>query len=105
MNADQPYHPDQDKGCLRWVLGVPLVTLHLLAAGACYYALTIRPANEAETDEADFGIAMMSVFVFSLSALALLITLVPSNRRALGRWWLVPPVALSLLASLRWAML
>ncbi|MET9804239.1 hypothetical protein [Streptomyces sp. NPDC006368] len=102
MTSDQPYHPDQDRKALRWVLAVPLVILHVLSAGCCYYALATRPGNAVDTAAVD-AIVLLSVMTILLSACALAITLTPSARRSLGSWWLVPPAAMILLAALRWA--
>ncbi|MFE7774060.1 hypothetical protein ACFU5O_09185 [Streptomyces sp. NPDC057445] len=100
--SDLPYHPDQDKGCLRWVMGVPLVILHLLSAGLLLAAFVTRPGGDWD-DGAYAGIAAACLTVFACSGLALAVTLVPSVRRTMGPWWLAPPVAMILLGALRMA--
>jgi hypothetical protein len=44
------------------------------------------------------------VLTIAAASLAMLITLTPSARRALNRWWLAPPVVLGLVAAVRWAV-
>ncbi|MET9557625.1 hypothetical protein [Streptomyces sp. NPDC006645] len=103
-----PDHSDaaraaEDEGCLRRVMAVPLVILHALATACCYSALTIRPSGTWDDDA--YGAITLSCFLtIALSAVALLITVVPpSVRRAMGRRWLVPPLALAAIASVQWA--
>ncbi|MFH8625814.1 hypothetical protein ACH4A8_28665 [Streptomyces vietnamensis] len=92
-----------DDGCLRWVMAVPLVLLHAIAAWFVYTALTIRPAGSWD-DEARAGIELSCVLAIAASGLALLITLLPSIRRAMGPWWLAPPLLLGAIAAARWAV-
>jgi hypothetical protein len=92
-----------EQGCLRWVLGVPLVILYLIAGWFCWTALTIRPSGPWD-DDARAGIVLSCVLTIAAAGLALLITLTPSARRPLHRWWLVPPVVLGLVAAVRWAL-
>ncbi|MEU9181965.1 hypothetical protein AB0C90_35060 [Streptomyces sp. NPDC048550] len=90
----------EDRGCLQWVLGVPLGLIHLLNAGAVFAALYAGP--QAEWDHQGYeGVAAMCFVSISLSVLGLLITLIPSVRRAMGPWWLAPPVLLGLIAYIR----
>ncbi|MFI8290534.1 hypothetical protein ACIGBL_15525 [Streptomyces sp. NPDC085614] len=92
-----------DDGCLRWVMAVPLVLLHTIAAWFVYMALTIRPAGSWD-DEAQAGIELSCVLAIATSGLALLIALLPSVRRAMGPWWLAPPLMLGAAAATRWAV-
>ncbi|MCL7381305.1 hypothetical protein [Streptomyces sp. 35G-GA-8] len=92
----------EDQGCMRWVLGVPLVIIHLIAAWFCYTALAIQPAGIWD-DDARAGIVLSCVLTIGASALALLITVAPSVRRAMGPWWLAPPLILGVVAAIRWA--
>jgi hypothetical protein len=92
-----------EQGCLRWVLGVPLVILYLIAGWFCWTALTIRPSGPWD-DDARAGIVLSCVLTIAAASLAMLITLTPSARRALNRWWLAPPVVLGLVAAVRWAV-
>ncbi|MFJ9682416.1 hypothetical protein ACIRP2_30840 [Streptomyces sp. NPDC101194] len=93
-----------DRGCLRRVMAVPLLILHAIAAGCCYYALTIRPSGIWDKD-AYGAIALSCFFTIAVSAVALLITVVPpSVRHAMGRAWLVPPVVLAAAAAVRRAL-
>ncbi|MFJ8661225.1 hypothetical protein [Streptomyces sp. NPDC093795] len=92
-----------DDGCLRWVMAVPLVLLHTIAAWFVYTALTIRPAGSWD-DEARGGIVLSCVLAIATSGLALLITFLPSIRRAMGPRWLAPPLLLGAIAATRWAV-
>ncbi|MFE2844499.1 hypothetical protein ACFXKS_13190 [Streptomyces scopuliridis] len=76
--------------------------LHLLAAWCCYTALAIRPSGSWD-DDARGGIVLACALTIAVSALALLITVVPSVRRAMGPWWLAPPLTLGAVAAVRWA--
>ncbi|MEW2636348.1 hypothetical protein AB0903_33090 [Streptomyces sp. NPDC048389] len=93
----------EDQGCLRWVLGVPLVILYLISGWFCWTALTIRPSGPWD-DDARAGIVLSCVMAIAAAGVALLIILMPSARRALSRWWLAPPLVLSLVAAVRWAV-
>ncbi|MGR3936490.1 hypothetical protein [Streptomyces sp. BRA346] len=94
----------EDQGCLRWVLAVPLVILHLIAAFFCYTALTIEPSGSWD-DDARAGIVLACVLTLGASALAALITVMPSVRRVMGPWWLAPPLVLGAVAAVRWGLL
>ncbi|MGA5871345.1 hypothetical protein [Streptomyces cinereoruber] len=89
-----------DERLLRWVIGVPLVLLHLVAAFLCFSALHTRPGHPGDED-AFFAIKAFAVLTIATETLALLITLAPSHRAALNRWWLAPPIALILTAVVR----
>ncbi|WP_405790167.1 hypothetical protein OG753_24680 [Streptomyces sp. NBC_00029] len=94
----------EDRGCLRWVLGVPLGIIHLLNAVAVWAALFAGP--RAEWDHQGYeGVSAMCFISVSLSTLGLLITLVPSVRRTMGLWWFAPPIVLGLIAYVRGATL
>ncbi|WP_030350790.1 hypothetical protein [Streptomyces scopuliridis] len=103
MTPPPPPSTTDDQGCLRQVLAVPLVILQLLAAWCCYTALTIRPSGPWD-DDARAGIALSCALTLATSALALLITVVPSVRRTMGPWWLVPPLVLGVAAAVRWVL-
>ncbi|MEW2418560.1 hypothetical protein AB0953_33435 [Streptomyces sp. NPDC046866] len=90
----------EDRGCLRWVLGVPLGLVHLLNAGAVFAALYAGPQG-AWDHQGHAAVGAMCLVSMFLSALGLLITLIPGVRRAVGLWWLAPPVLLGLTAFLR----
>jgi hypothetical protein len=100
--TQQPTTAD-DQGCLRWVLGVPLAILYVIAGWFCWTALTIRPSGPWD-DEARAGIVLSCVLTIGAAGLALLIAFMPSARRALSRWWLVPPLVLCVVAAVRWAV-
>ncbi|MER5894573.1 hypothetical protein [Streptomyces sp. NPDC001876] len=94
----------EDGGCLRWVMAVPLGMLHLLAAGLCYSALTIRPSGVWDKD-AYGAITLLCFLTIAVGVIALVITLAPPTvRRAMGPWWLLPPLILSAIAVARWAL-
>ncbi len=90
----------EDRGCLRWVLGVPLGIIHLLNAVAVFAALYAGPQGEWD-HQGYAGVSAMCLFSLCLSALGLLITLIPSVRRTMGLWWLAPPLVLGLIAYIR----
>ncbi|GAA2650077.1 MULTISPECIES: hypothetical protein [Streptomyces] len=94
----------EDRGCLRWVLGVPLGIIHLLNALAVSGALFAGPRGEWD-DQGYENVGALCLVSVSLSVLGLLITVVPSVRRAMGPWWLAPPLLLGLTAFLRGATL
>ncbi|MEV8415100.1 hypothetical protein AB0P45_15970 [Streptomyces niveus] len=84
-------------------MAVPLVILYALAVGCCYYALTIRPSGTWDKD-AYGAITLSSLFTIALSAVALLITVIPPTvRPAVVRGCLVPPLILAAIAAVRWA--
>ncbi|MFE2325759.1 hypothetical protein ACFXD5_17855 [Streptomyces sp. NPDC059385] len=99
-NIDLP----EDRGCLRWVLGLPLTVIHLLNAIAVFVALFAGPQGEWD-DQGYAGVAAVALVSIALSLLGLLITLIPSVRRAMGPWWLAPPVILGAIAWVRIATL
>ena len=95
---------DGDRGCVRWVLAVPLLILHLIAALSCYAALITVPSGSWD-DDAYLGIELACELTLAASALAALITVLPSVRRVMGPWWLAPPLALGTVAAVRWSLM
>ncbi|MFJ8646393.1 hypothetical protein ACIRNI_09730 [Streptomyces sp. NPDC093546] len=95
-----PYDPEQDRRALRWVLGVPLVILHVLMAGLCFAVYRTEPQGVWD-DGAYAGIDAVCLVVLFLGSWAALLTLLPSRRRVLGLWWLAPPLALMFLTVVR----
>ncbi|MFE7097998.1 hypothetical protein [Streptomyces erythrochromogenes] len=89
----------EDRGCLRAVLGVPLVVLYVPAVFCCYLALAVRPASPYDQlrDDARF----MGGFSVFLCLLGLLITITPLYRRTMGRWWFAAPVLIATTAYFR----
>ncbi|MFG2993642.1 hypothetical protein ACGFZK_30825 [Streptomyces sp. NPDC048257] len=94
----------EDRGCLRWVLGVPLGIIHLMNGIAVFGALFAGPRGEWD-DQGYEGVSAMCLVSVALSVLGLLITLVPGVRRAMGPWWFAPPLVLGLIAFVRGATL
>ncbi|MEV7444856.1 hypothetical protein ACFCYI_10300 [Streptomyces sp. NPDC056257] len=94
-NIDLP----EDRGCLQWVLGVPLVLLYVPAAFACYVALALRPGSPYDPvrDDARF----MGNCSVVLCLLGLMITITPVFRRTMGRWWFAVPFLLATVAYFR----
>ncbi|WP_327361959.1 MULTISPECIES: hypothetical protein [unclassified Streptomyces] len=90
----------EDRGCLQWVLGVPLGIIHVLNAVAVFAALYAGPQGEWD-DQGYAGVGAMCLISMSLSALGLLITIIPGVRRTMGLWWLAPPIVLGLTAFIR----
>jgi hypothetical protein len=89
---------------VRWVLGVPLGLLHALNAAIVYAIVSAGPAGEWDTAGYE-GTAAGAFLAIILSVVTLLITLVPPVRRALGLWWLLPPVVLGAITWVRIATL
>ncbi|MEU6864979.1 hypothetical protein ABZ924_17130 [Streptomyces sp. NPDC046876] len=94
----------EDRGCLQWVLGVPLGLLYLLEGWLCYGALVIQPTGGVN-DRGATNISAACFFALCLSVIGLLITLIPTVRRTLGLWWFAPPVLLGLFAYVRVSLL
>ncbi|MCA1272546.1 hypothetical protein LCE32_21235 [Streptomyces sp. 7G] len=85
-------------------MAVPLTILYALAAFCCYTALITSPSGSWD-QEAYGAIALMSFLALALSALGLLVTVAPPTvRRAMGPWWLMPPLVISTVAAIRWAL-
>lgn len=59
-----PSHVDDDRGCLRLVLAVPLTLLTLIAAYFCWTALTITPSGTWD-DDAYAGIVLSCVLTIA----------------------------------------
>ncbi|MCB5178931.1 hypothetical protein [Streptomyces antimicrobicus] len=90
----------EDRGCLRWVLGVPLVLIHGLNAFLVFSAVAHGPQG-AWDDQGYAGTTAACVLAIALSLLGLAVTAVPSVRRTMGRWWFAPPVVLGTVAFVR----
>lgn len=94
--------PEDDSGCLRRVMAVPLTILYVTAAFCCYTALITRPSGSWD-QEAYGAITLMCSLAIAVSTLGLLLTVAPPTvRRAMGPWWLTPPLILSGIAVARW---
>jgi hypothetical protein len=92
---------DDDRGCLRLVLAVPLVLLTLLAVCFCWAALTIRPSGSWD-DDAYAGITLACVLAIGAAGAVVGVWLLPSVRRLLGWWWVGPAVVSGLVAVIRY---
>lgn len=99
----RPYHPDDDRGCLRLVLAVPLTLLILIAAMCCWAALTMRPSGPWD-DEAYAGIVLACVFTIGAAGAVAALWRVPSVRRTMPWWWILPALLLGVVAGVRWAV-
>ncbi|MER6103823.1 hypothetical protein ABT115_16215 [Streptomyces sp. NPDC001832] len=96
--------PGGDSGCLRRIMAVPLTILYAIAAFCCYTALITRPSGSWDQD-AYGAIALMCWLTIAVSVLGLLVTVAPPTvRRAMGPWWLGPPLILSAIAMARWVL-
>ncbi|MGW7462307.1 hypothetical protein [Streptomyces sp. NPDC054797] len=90
----------EDRGCLRWVLGVPLAALvYLPASLSCYLALVMQP--QSPHDQLREDVRFMAAVCVFLCLVGLLITITPVFRRTLGRWWFAMPFLLAALAYAR----
>ncbi|MEH0511619.1 MULTISPECIES: hypothetical protein [unclassified Streptomyces] len=94
---------DDDRGCLRPVLAVPLTLLTLVAAYFCWTALTITPSGPWD-DDAYAGIVLSCVLTLTAAGSAAALWLIPSIRRATPWWWLLPALLLGVVAGARWAV-
>lgn len=93
-----------DSGCLRRVIAVPLTIIYAIAAFCCYTALITHPAGSWDQD-AYGAITLMCFLTIAVSALGVLVILAPPTvRRAMGPWWLAPPLILSAIAVARWVL-
>ncbi|MEV0492070.1 hypothetical protein [Streptomyces atratus] len=92
---------DNDRGCLRLVLAVPLILLTLVAAYFCWTALTIRPSGPWD-DDAYAGIVLSCVLTIGAAGAVAVLWLLPSVRRIMGMWWVGPAVLLGVIAAIRW---
>lgn len=94
----------EDRGCLQWVLGVPLVLVHLPAAYLCAILLAgdpIPPQDQRLRDEAH----AMGTVALCVCCAGLLLSLLPVYRRTMNRWWYAVPLALGAIAYFRAAAL
>jgi len=94
---------DDDRGCLRVVLALPLTVLTLIAAYFCWTALTIRPSG-AWDDDAYRGIVLSCVVTIGAAGSVIALWLLPSVRRVMGWAWVVPSLVLGVVAAVRWAV-
>ncbi|MEU8654167.1 hypothetical protein [Streptomyces sp. NPDC048737] len=101
MNAPSPV--DDDRGCLRAVLAVPLTLLTLIAAYFCWTALTITPSGTWD-DDAYAGIVLSCVVTLAAAGTAAALWLAPSVRRTISWWWILPALLLGVVAGVRWAV-
>ncbi|MFE2141364.1 hypothetical protein ACFXA3_06310 [Streptomyces sp. NPDC059456] len=95
-NIDLP----EDRGCLQWVLGVPLALIYLPAAYICVLLLSadpIAPLDHRTRDDAH----AMGVIALCISFAGLLLSLLPVYRRTMNRWWYAVPLLLGTLAYIR----
>jgi hypothetical protein len=97
-----PEPGDDDRGCLRLLLAVPLPLLTLVAAYFCWTALTIRPSGSWDED-AYAGITLSCVLAIAAAGAATGLRLFRSVRRAVGWGWAVPALVLGTVAGARWA--
>ncbi|MGW3100593.1 hypothetical protein [Streptomyces sp. NPDC001100] len=97
-----PTPVDDDRGCLRLVLAVPLVLLTLAAALGCWTALTIRPSGPWD-DDAYAGIVLSCVLAMGAAGAVAAVCSLPSVRRITGWWWTGPAVPAGAIAAIRWA--
>ncbi|MFB7620541.1 hypothetical protein [Kitasatospora sp. NPDC056181] len=94
----------EDRGCLRWVLGVPLVLIHAVNAVVVFSAVRFGPAGDWD-DQGYAGLTVACGCAIALSLLGLAVTAIPSVRRAMGPWWFAPPAVLGVIALVRAAAL
>ncbi|MFE9840837.1 hypothetical protein [Streptomyces goshikiensis] len=86
------------------MLGLPLGLVHLLNAVCVLAAVAAGPQGPWD-DQGYAGVSAACFVSLCLSAIGGLITLIPSVRRAMGAWWLAPPLVLGVVAYVRMATL
>ncbi|MFF7971552.1 hypothetical protein [Streptomyces sp. NPDC007905] len=101
--VNDPYHPDDDRGCLRLVLAVPLTLLTLITAYFCWTVLTIQPSGPWD-EHAYAGIVLSCVLTVAAAGAAIGLWLLPSVRRVMRWWWMGPALLLGLVAGACWVM-
>ncbi|KMO99596.1 hypothetical protein ACS04_00980 [Streptomyces roseus] len=89
----------EDRGCLQWVLGVPLVLVHLPALYLCTLLLAADPIA-AEDHRARDEALSMGVVALCLCFAGLFLSLLPVYRRTMNRWWYALPLTLGTVAYL-----
>ncbi|MFJ6483863.1 MULTISPECIES: hypothetical protein [unclassified Streptomyces] len=89
----------EDRGCLQWVLGIPLALSYVPAVFTCYAALTLRPEPGDGLLRED--VRFLSGCCLVLCLVGLLITITPLYRRTMGRWWFALPFLLATVAYVR----
>lgn len=95
-NIDLP----EDRGCLQWVLGVPLALIYLPAVYLCFLMLVAEPGDPNDDRMRD-DTAAGAYLVVGISLFGLLLSLLPVYRRTMGRWWYAAPLVLGLIAYIR----
>ncbi|WP_371617330.1 hypothetical protein [Streptomyces sp. NBC_00454] len=98
-NIDLP----EDQGCLRWVLGVPLALVYLPAVYlfTILLAAPVDPGDDRRREDAE----ALGYAVVGITAVGLLLSLLPVYRRTMGRWWYVLPALMAAVAYVRGRML
>jgi hypothetical protein len=80
---------------------VLLLLAHLVTAWLAYAALVTQP--QGTWDESTLtGIEAACAMVVAAGAATLLLSVLPLRRKALGPWWLAPPVVFLTLGAARW---
>ncbi|MFF3892856.1 hypothetical protein ACFYY3_06625 [Streptomyces sp. NPDC001812] len=97
------YHPDDDRGCLRLVLAVPITLLTVIAAFFCWAALTMRPSGPWD-DDAYAAIVLSCILTIGAAGAAIGLWLLPSVRRVMQWWWPLPATVMAVAAAARWAV-
>ncbi|GGS05285.1 hypothetical protein GCM10010269_50170 [Streptomyces humidus] len=80
------------------VLAVPLTLLTLVAAHFRWTAPTITPSDTRD-DDASAGIVLSCVVTLAAAETAAAPWLMPSARRSMPWWWILPALLLGLVAG------
>ncbi|MFJ2825729.1 hypothetical protein ACIO7M_32130 [Streptomyces toxytricini] len=91
-----------DRGCLQWVLGVPLGLAYLPAAYLCVLLLRADPGPDDVRLRDDMEVQAYAVMGFAFAGL--LLSTLPVYLRTVSRWWYAVPVVLGSAAWLRTAV-
>ncbi|MET9886365.1 hypothetical protein ABZZ20_25155 [Streptomyces sp. NPDC006430] len=90
----------EDRGCLQWVLCVPLALIYLPAVYICVLMLTADPIAPEDHRTRD-DIHAMGAVALCISFAGLLLSLLPVYRRTMSRWWFAVPLVLAATAYFR----
>ncbi|MFG2975354.1 hypothetical protein ACGFYY_20525 [Streptomyces sp. NPDC048331] len=89
----------EDRGCLQWVLGIPLALSYVPALFTCCTALSMRPDPDDDVLRGD--VRFLAGCSLVLCLVGLLITITPLFLRTMGRWWFALPFLLATVAYVR----
>ncbi|MEU0340901.1 hypothetical protein ABZ092_18585 [Streptomyces bobili] len=96
------HHPDDDRGCPRLVLTVPVTLFTLIGAAFCWTAPTIRPSGPWDED-AHRGIGLSCLLTVGAAGAVVALWSMRSVRQVV-RWWIGPALVVTRAAVVRWSL-